>query len=274
MKKLLSLIAISAVAVSTAGAQTLISDNFNNATTAFGNFQAQNSSSIAGFSYSSSAGVGGVGPGRINTTGTATHTGTADYVGAGAAITWAAGQEYGVSILFTGTFGTANINQVTTGAIRSIGSNFQGGGSGVWGQMRQNSSGDPFLRLYQQNTQVGSNSAAFTLTSGNWYELETRFSLTNATTAATLGVYLYDRGTDGTAARSLVQSVSATSVAIGNSGFSNPTFYTSFGGGNNSGSPIAAFDNFSVTAIPEPSSALLLGLGLASLAYIRRRRKA
>jgi len=271
--RFIPLIALVAVSIVTTNAQTLIFDDFNNATTGFGNFQAQSASSIAGFDYSSTAGVGGVGPGRVNATGAATHTGTADYVGAGAAITWAAGQEYGVSILFTGTFGTGNINQVTTGAIRSIGSNFAGGGSGLWGQLRQNGSGDPFLRMFQQNTQVGANSDSFTLTSGTWYEIETRFTLTNATTAATFGVYLFDRGTDGTAARSLVESVTATNVAIGNNGFSNATLYTSFGGGNNSGSPITAFDNFSVTAIPEPSSAFLLLSGIALLIRSRRRRR-
>jgi hypothetical protein len=273
MKKLfLPLIALSAVAVATSNAQTIISDTFPSN---FNNFTAQTAGGGSdGFQWSSTAGVGGV-AGRIDAiTGPQNNTDAVFYSGTGFAITWAANQEYAVSTLFTGTFGTGNINEVTTGALRSTGSNFfSGGGSGVWGQMRQDSTGNPFLRLYQQNNLVGSPSASFTLTSGNWYELETRFSLTNATTAATLGVYLYDRGTDGTDARTLVESISATNVTITNSGFSGADLFAGFGGGNDSGSPIAAFDNFAVTAIPEPSSfAALAGVLALGLVALRRRR--
>jgi hypothetical protein len=270
MKTKSFLTAILASTLSVAISQAaLISDSFD---ANFNNFTAQTAGGGSdGFQWSSTAGVGGV-SGRIDAIDSANHTDAVYYGGSGFAVTWAAGQEYAVSTLFTGTFGTGNINQVTTGALRSTGSNFSGGGSGVWGQLRQDSTGNPFLRLYQQNNLVGSASASFELTSGNWYELETRFSLTNDTTAATLGVYLYDRGTDGTDARSLVESVSATNVTITNGGFSGADLFAGFGGGNNSGSPITAFDNFSVAAIPEPGTLALFGIALGTLAIFRRRK--
>jgi hypothetical protein len=51
---------------------------------------------------------------------------------------------------------------------------------------------------------------------------------------------------------------------------SNPTTITHVGLGRESGTS-ASFDNFSLTAVPEPSAAALLGLG--GLALLRRRRK-
>jgi hypothetical protein len=259
---------------STVSAQVLVSDSFSSS---FSNFTVQSGSSADGFSYSLNAGVGGS-AGRINAvTASQNHGDSVYYSGTGAAIIRSFDQEYAVSIFFLpGTVSTSNVAQVTTGLLRSTGSNFGGGGSGVWGQFRQSNGGDSFLRLYNQNVQVGSNSAGFTLSNTLWYELETRVDLSSATNATTLGTYLYSRGADGTGARTLVSSVSATSVTIGNNGFNAATFYGAFAGGNNSGSNIAAFDNFSVSAIsaiPEPSSfAALAGLGALGLVATRRRR--
>lgn len=255
----------------TVSAQVIVSDTFS---TNFGNFTVQSGSTSDGFSYSATAGVGGT-VGRINALGTANHTDSVYYSGTGAAITRTFGQEYAVSLFFLpGTISTSNVAQVTTGLLRSTGSNFGGGGSGVWGQFRQSNGGESFLRLFQQNTQVGSNSTGFTLSNTLWYELETRVNLSSATNATTLGTYLYSRGADGLGDRTLVQSVSATAVTIGNSGFNATTFYGAFAGGNNSGSNIAAFDSFSVTAIPEPSAyAVLAGFGALGLVALRRRRR-
>ncbi len=273
-KLLLPLLAVGALSVSTAGAQTLISDTFGSS---FSNFTAQGTPGTppASFQWSNSIGVGGV-SGRIDSiSGSQNHVNNVRYVGSGAAVTWTAGQQYGTSIFFLpGTIATGNVFQVQNGFLRSDGSQFGGGGSSVWGQVRQDSSGSPFLRLFQHQTQVGSNSATFTLSNALWYELETTMTLTSAT-LGDISVSLYSRGTDGTAARTLVQSISATSVTIGNSGFNQSTFFAGFGGGNNSGTNIAAFDNFSVTAIPEPSAfAALAGLGALGFASSRRRRRA
>lgn len=269
-KLLLPLLALGAMSVSNLGAQALVSDTFPSN---FNNFANQSDSSTAGFQWSSSSGVGGV-EGRINAVGTATHTGNAYYSGAGAAITWSTGQQYGTSVFFLpGTLSSGNIFRVQTGFLRSTGSNFNsGGGSAVWGQLRQDGSGSPFLRLFQRNTQVGSSSGTFTLSNSLWYELETTMTLASAT-EGDLSVNLFSRGADGTAARTLVQSISASAVTIGNNGFSESAFYAGFGGGNNSGSNIAAFDNFSVSAIPEPSSfAALAGALALGVVALRRRR--
>lgn len=42
--------------------------------------------------------------------------------------------------------------------------------------------------------------------------------------------------------------------------------------GNNAGNELYAFDNISITGVPEPGTAVLLGLGLFSMVAMRRRR--
>ena len=236
----------------------------------FDNFTSQTAGSgTDGMSWSADDGVGGV-SGRINL-GSASmyHMNLVYYSGDGAAITWDENEPYAASIFFLPGTISSDISHVFSGFLRSNGSNFEGGGSGVWGRMRNDGNGT-YLGLYQQGTQVGSNSDTFTLSNTLWYELETTMTLANATTGD-LAVNLYSRGADGTAARTLVESISAESVTIGNNGFSDPAFYTGFGGGNNSGNNIAAFDNFIV--IPEPSAAALMAFALGALALFRHPRR-
>ena len=270
MKKLLiCLTTFGVISITTTTATILAVDTFPEN---FDNFTVQTSGGMDGLSWSSDAGVGGV-DGRINVgSGSQWHNNAVYYSGAGSAITWETDLVYGASIKFLPGTISGDISHVTTGFIRSTGSNFLGGGSGVWGQLR-NDDGGTYLRLFQQNTQVGSNSDTFTLSNTLWYELETSMTLSSATQGE-LSVSLYSRGTDGTAERTLVESIFATDVTIGSNGFSEATLFAGFGGGNNSGATIAAFDNFSVTAIPEPRVyAALAGLFALGLVLMRRRRR-
>jgi hypothetical protein len=247
---------------------TLISDTFPED---FDNFTPQTSGSgTAGMTWSADNGVGGV-PGRINAgSASLNHMSLVYYSGDGAAITWETATPYTASISFLPGTISGDISHVFSGFIRSTGSNFETGGSSVAGRMRNDGSGT-YLTLYQQGSVVGSNSETFTLSNTLWYELETVMTLASAT-QGDLAVNLYSRGADGTAERTLIESISAANVTIGNSGFSESTFYAGFGGGNNSGSNIAAFDNFTVVAIPEPGTLALMGIALGSLLLFRRRR--
>ncbi len=252
-------------------AAVLISDPF---TTDFNNFTTQTAGSgTDGMTWSADPGVGGV-SGRINA-GSASqyHMNLVYYSGPGAAITWEENQPYAVSIFFLPGTPSSDISHVFTGFIRNEFSNFETGGSSVAGRMRNDGNGT-YLTLYQQGTQVGGNSDTFTLSNTLWYELETTMRLANATTG-NISVNLYSRGADGTDERTLVESISANNVTIGNNGFSASTFFAGFGGGNNSGNNIAAFDNFNVTAIaiPEPGTLTLLGMALGMLALFRRAGK-
>lgn len=110
--------------------------------------------------WSAENGVGGV-SGRINPGSEGGDHGNAVYYsGDGAAITWEEDTPYAASIFFLPGTISSDISHVFSGFIRSTGSNFGGGGSGVWGRMRNDSSGT-YLTLYQQNSVVGSNIAAF-----------------------------------------------------------------------------------------------------------------
>ena len=230
---------------STATPDTLIFDPF---VSSFAGFTTQNNGSSDGFSHSTSNGVAAT-AGRINAIGASNHTDSVYYSGTNSVTTWTAGITYKTSLFFLqGTVTDGQIYQVTNGFLRSTGSNFSGGGSGIWGQLRDNSgAGNPFLRLFNQGTQVGANSATFTLSADTWYELETTMTLTSASSGA-LAVKLYARGPDGTSVRTLVQSISAPAVTIGNGGFNSGSFITTFGGGNHVGSNILALDNFSLRA--------------------------
>lgn len=249
-------------------ADVLISDTFPEN---FNNFTNQTAGTgTDGMSWSADNGVGDV-SGRINA-GSASlyHLNLVYYSGDGDAVTWETATPYTASISFLPGTISNDISHVYSGFIRSFGSNFEGGGSSVVGRMR-NDGGGTYLTLYQHNSVVGSNSDTFTLSNALWYELETTMTLASAT-EGDLAVNLFSRGADGTGSRTLIESISAANVTIGNNGFSESTFFAGFGGGNNTGSNIAAFDNFSVAAIPEPGTLALVGIALGSLLLFRRRR--
>lgn len=129
-----------------------------------------------------------------------------------------------------------------------------------------------FLRLRQNDSgtdqEVSSN---FTLLDENWYELEMTVTLTDSGTGAfDISSDLYNRGTDGTAARSLLGSVSGSYTSTVFAGSANVFSGVLALGGTNG---FDSVDNFSVTAIPEPSSLVLIGLALASVAFLKRGRR-
>lgn len=171
----------------------------------------QSGGSADRFQWSSTAGVAGAGPGRVDALGAGDHT---DAVCYNTGVPWSTGTPYEDSIFFLQCAVTdGQIYQAVSGFLRGAGSNFAGGSSAVWGQLRDPGSGEPFLRLFVQNTQAGSNSATFSLSANTWYEGATRMTLSSATLGH-IGVYLYSRGSDGTAARSLVQSIELTGQTI------------------------------------------------------------
>ncbi|MCC5842982.1 MAG: PEP-CTERM sorting domain-containing protein [Verrucomicrobia bacterium] len=256
--------------LASAHAATLISDTFN---TDFNNFSAQNTLSADGLAWSSADGVGDV-SGRINTSGSANHTNAVYYSGTGSEITKNFTEIFTATILFqTGSSITGDIAHATAGFLRSTGSAFNefAGGYAFWGGMR-NDGGGTYLRLLNTGGQIGNNSSTFSLETENWYALQTSIALSANATASFMSVSIFDVGADGTGPLgTALASVSATDVSLANSGFSG-NLWAGFGGGNNSGSNVVAFDNFSVVAIPEPGTLALVGIALGSLLLFRRRK--
>lgn len=252
-------------------ADVLIFDSFD---ANFNNFSAQNVVGAASMAWSSDNGVGNV-SGRISTTpGSLNHTHAVYYSGAGSEISKNFTESFTATILFqTGSSITGDIAHANTGFLRSTGSAFDTGAGGyaIWGGMR-NDGGGTYLRLLNTGGQVGSNSSTFSLETNNWYALQTTIELSANATASLMSVELFDVGADGTGALgTALASVSATNVSLANGGFSG-NLWAGFGGGNNSGSNILAFDNFTVVAIPEPGTLALVGIALGSLLLFRRRR--
>lgn len=260
------------VAASVAHAQVVITDTFD---ANFANFTAQNTLSSAGMGWSSDNGVGGV-SGRINTSGTGNHTNAVFYSGAGSEITKNFTDTFTSTIIFrTGGSITSDIAQVSAGFIRSTGSAFNdfAGGYAFWGDLR-NDGGGTYLRLRQTGGQVGSNSDTFSLTSDNWYALQASIQLSADATASSLSVAIFDVGPGGTGALgTALATISDSNVTLPNGGFSG-NLWAGFGGGNNSGTNIAAFDNFSVAVVPEPATwGLILGSLSVGIVVLRRRRQ-
>ncbi|MCC5846457.1 MAG: PEP-CTERM sorting domain-containing protein [Verrucomicrobia bacterium] len=254
-----------------AHAATLISDTFD---TDFNNFSAQNVVGADGLAWSSADGVGDV-SGRINTiTGSLNHTHAVYYSGAGSEITKNFTEIFTATILFqTGASIGGDVTHANAGFLRSTGSAFNTGAGGYafWGEMR-NDGGGTYLRLLNTGGQVGSNSSTFSLETENWYALQASIALSADATASSMSVSIFDVGADGTdPLGAALASISASDVSLANGGFSG-NLWAGFGGGNNSGSNITAFDNFSVVAIPEPGTLVLLGIALGSLLLFRRRR--
>jgi hypothetical protein len=229
----------------------LHADGFAESLDSFGHAQGQSASD--GFSWSNESGVGDD-SGRVNLIGTANHRDWVLHGGYNAtsapgsgAITWVAGVEYLARVYFlTGaSLNPADIFEAGVGFVRN---DFSGGftshvaGSGVGGGIRQN-----LLRIYQQGAVVATAPDLLNYQPNTWYELELRLVLTDATTAASLSATVHARGSDGTAPRQTLATVSAENVTIGNNGFSADTFFSGFSGGNNSGANLTAIDAWSVS---------------------------
>ncbi len=136
------------------------------------------------------------------------------------------------------------------------------------------------LQISYRNNGTGavvSDAATFALVQNNWYQL--RLDLTySGSNLFSATAALYNWGADGLTGGSQLASF-ASSALTGSAGGNLSTLVNTnlnagfWGRTSNSGVRAMAIDNFSVTAIPEPSTyAAVAGLGVLALVAFRRRR--
>lgn len=107
-----------------------------------------------------------------------------------------------------------------------------------------------------------------TLADGNWYFLEVNFSLLGSNDGFAYTVELFNSSNTGVVSGSSLLSYSSSFV---NAGLTAGDLNAYFGSRNAGQYGITGVDNFYVSAIPEPSVAVLSLLGLVGLALRRRR---
>lgn len=216
-----------------------------------GDFSPQNTLKADGFVWSADSGVAGD-SGRLNLRGSGGHNDAVYYSGANASITKVYSNEYVASVYFlTGAKLTDQIAQVQVGFLRSKGSSFNKGqttGCSVFGEFRNDGTGS-YLRLYQTGTLL-EKSDPVVLASDTWYELRTSLILMADDLASQIKVELFDRGPDGLATPRFMTRSTAQSVRLANGGFTGPSLWAGFGGGNHTGANVVAFDRFSMKAVP------------------------
>lgn len=224
----------------------------------------------AAYAWSATAGIGGTG-GVTSTVGDGAFT--AEY-NPGAAFGVGSLQSISAIFLFAsnGQSNAATNNRFSVGTVNSGGDS--GEFRGVAFQMFGGAATDQWTpRLRVRANTVSTGEASLSLTDNHWYRMDASFTITNVGGDFTYSYALYDYGTAGTSLSSTLFSLENVSV-IGQSLDSANNRYLSFVGTEDAnGFGIQAIDNFGTVAVPEPSTFALLGGGLATLAFLRRRRR-
>ena len=127
---------------------------------------------------------------------------------------------------------------------------------------------------YQNYLLGGANTSGLqsvTLLPSEWYQMSISY-LNNGNGTLTESVSLYDMGTEGTSAPTLVNVGNLDQVTITSDLTSDTTVAPEFRDANDTG--INDLDNLSlVESVPEPSSCAMVGLGISALFGMRRFRR-
>ena len=153
-----------------------------------------------------------------------------------------------------------------------------------WGQ--NSDAGFSSLGLALQSSQIGFRSAvngvsgnsssnggmtgSATYTNGNWYKLTTIITKPVSGNIWTISGSVDNWGSTGAAFSSNLLTLGITNVTIADATFNSAATATYGQFGTRNGAWTAA-DNFTMTAIPEPSSSLLAAIGVFGLVGLRRR---
>lgn len=117
--------------------------------------------------------------------------------------------------------------------------------------------------------QPGSPTASLTI--GNWYYLQVDFDLLGTEDGYDFTIELFNSSESGIVSGSALLSHTASAI---NADLTGGDVHALFGGRNGAAAGALGFDNFAVSAIPEPSvHALALGLCVAMGLLFRKRRR-
>jgi hypothetical protein len=267
---LISFVAVTALAVSSASAAVNFTDNFN--TNTRGNYNV--SVAPADVTYGAAAGISGGGGLAIAASGSGLPSvvsnagftvGTGDTLDMSVFIRKSAEGYDGSSQLFLGI--STNSNDSWGG---SVGGTFSALGIvvnafGQIGTRRSVSGGGNDIGNFAPQ-------APFSLTNGNWYKLTASLTKPVSGNDWTVSGQFQDWG-DGTAQGATLLTRSPTTVTIADATF-NDALTTTYGEFGIRKPAWSGADNFSIVSVPEPTTMALCGIGALALAARRRRLKA